>query len=115
MNAHHRTTFREIFESSREEAAFSAWDRAQTASRMRHVAQGRGNWRAARCLSRIKREAIQLVASILPEKLRVTLDSEWHMGLVSVRLEGRGRLHLPADVTIAKGPCRDNKEFYFVA
>ena len=105
MNAHHRTTFREILEASREEAAFSAWERARTASRLRHAAQTCGNWRAARRLSQIKRDAIQLVAFILPEQLHVTLDSDHHVGLVSVRLQGHGRLHLPANSSIGQAPA----------
>jgi hypothetical protein len=104
MNAIPRATFREILDGSRYESAVSAWERAQAASRLRNDAAARGNWRDARRLAQIKRDAIQLVACILPERLNVTLDSEFQIGLVSVRLEGHGRLHLPADVTIAKRP-----------
>ena len=102
MNAITRATFRGILDASRQEAAAAAWERAQVASRLRHGAAARGNWRDARRLAQIKRDAIQLVASILPDGLKVTLDSEFQIGLVSVRFEGHGRLHLPADVTIAK-------------
>jgi hypothetical protein len=104
MNATPRATFRDILDASRQEAAASAWERAQVASRLRHDAAARGNWRDARRLAQIKRDAIQLVACILPERLKVTLDAEFQIGLVSVRLEGHGRLHLPEEVTIAKRP-----------
>jgi len=104
VKTHPRSTFRDILDASRQEAAASAWERAQVASRLRHDAAVRGNWRDARRLAQIKRDAIQLVACILPERLKVTLDSEFQIGLVSVRLEGHGRLHLPAGVPIAKRP-----------
>ena len=45
----------------------------------------------------MKQDAIRLVASVLPEQLKITLDADYQVGLLSVRLKGHGRLHLPAD------------------
>ena len=99
-----RTTFREILEAVREQAGVHAWERACTASKMRRGAAARGDRRSARRLSKIKSDAIQLVATILPEKLKISLDSDYYVGLVSVRLEGHGRLHLPASSVVRKFP-----------
>ncbi len=99
-----RSTFREIFEATREQAAIHAWERACLASRVRRVAAARGDRRAARRLSKMKSDAIQLVAIILPEKLKITLDSDYQVGLVSVRLKGHGRLHLPANFEVRAHP-----------
>lgn len=95
-----RTTFRQILRATREQAALSAWQRACIASNLRHLAASRGDRRSARRLSWMKQEAIRLVASLLPNQLKITVDSEHHVGLVSVRLKGHGRLHLPANSSI---------------
>jgi hypothetical protein len=42
----------------------------------------------ARCLTR--------VAELLPAEVRVTIDHDYQIGLVSVHWPGHGRLHLPA-------------------
>jgi hypothetical protein len=99
-----RQTFREIVETSREEAAVSIWERARLASRLRHAAAVQGNRRAARCLSKMQQDAVRLAAVVAPELLNTTIDSDYHVGLVSVRFEGHGRLHLPADFTIENVP-----------
>jgi hypothetical protein len=94
------TTFREIFEAARQEAAISAWERARHASSLRHLATARGDRRGARRLSEIKKDAIRRVAFVLPEQLIVTLDADEQIGLLSVLLKGHGRLHLPADTDL---------------
>lgn len=101
MKATRSITFREILESSREQAATSAWKRARCASRLRHLAVARGDRQAARRLSELKREAIRLAAFVLPEKVKVTIDGDYHVGLVSVCLEGHARLHLPAGSVVS--------------
>lgn len=90
------STFREILESSRQQAAASAWERARQASSLRHAAAARGDRRAADLLSHLKREAIRLAAFVLPEQVQVTIDGDSQIGLLSIRFQGRGRLHLPA-------------------
>ena len=99
-----RTIFREIVQDTREQAAANAWERARIASNLRHLAINRGDRQSARRLSWMKQEAIQLVASLLPDQLKITLDSDHHIGLVSVRFEGHGRLHLSANSSIGKAP-----------
>jgi hypothetical protein len=95
-------TFREILESTRHAAGISAWERARQASSLRHVATARGDRRGARRLSELKKEAIRLVAIILPEQLKITLDSDQQIGLLSIQLKGHGRLHLPADTDLPR-------------
>ena len=47
-------------------------------------------------LSQLKIEAIRLAAFLLPEQVKVTIDDDNQIGLLSIRLQGHGRLHLPA-------------------
>ena len=103
MTPHSMNTFRDILESTRRDAATSAWERARRASSLRHLAVARGDRHGARCLSQIKKDAIRLVAFVLPEHLKITLDSDKHIGLISVRFDGHGRLHLPADSDLLAG------------
>ena len=110
MRSEATITFREIVESTRQKAGLAAWERARQASTLRHLAVARRDCRGARRLSQMKKDAIQLVAFVLPEQLHVTIDSDKHIGLLSVRLDGHGRLHLPADSFLSKtraddGPC----------
>lgn len=93
-------SFRQILQATREPTAVTAWQRARIASNLRHLAASRGDRRSARRLSWMKQEAIRLVASLLPGELKITVDSDNHVGLVSVRLTGHGRLHLPANSSI---------------
>lgn len=97
MRAREALTFHEILECTRPQAAISAWTRARQASVLRHVAVTHGNKRAASVWSETKLEAIQRVAFLLPEQVTITIDSEYQVGLLSVSLEGHGRLHLPAN------------------
>jgi hypothetical protein len=91
-----RTTFREIVDASREEAAEAAWERAKRASTLRgSFAARRRLSEAGRC-GEAKAAALKLVSTLLPDEVRVTIDDDYQVGLVSVRWKGHGRFHLPA-------------------
>ena len=91
-----RRTFREIVDESRPQAAQQAWERAKTTSAIRHHLRDRRRNSAARHLGRIKHAAISRAIELAPEQVRVTLDTDFQVGLLSIRFNGRGRLHLPA-------------------
>lgn len=91
-----RQTFREIVDASRRQAARQAWARAKTASALRRAMHDRRRHNAARRLSHIKHAAVARAVELAPEQVRVTLDTDFHVGLLSVRFIGGGRLHLPA-------------------
>lgn len=95
-----RKTFRETVNETAQASAQAAWDRAKLASRLRHVAAGQGRRRTARLLGDVKREAISRVLRLQPGTVRVTLDSDYHVGLLSIRWLGHGRLHLPANTNL---------------
>jgi hypothetical protein len=48
-------------------------------------------------MGELKARCVARVAEILPEQVRVTIDRDYQVGLISVRWPGHGRLHLPAD------------------
>jgi hypothetical protein len=91
-----RPTFREILDQSRVETAAAAWERARLASRLRRSLALLGKPRSARLLGALKACCLDRVADILPGEVRVKIDSDFQIGLVSVRWPGHGRLHLPA-------------------
>lgn len=91
-----RMTFNEILENTRKQAAETAWDRAAEASRLRHLLRANRKFAAARSCGEIKARALQLAASLLPESVRITIDGDRHIGLLSVRWKGRGCFHLPS-------------------
>jgi hypothetical protein len=93
-------TFAEIVEESRKAAAESAWNRAKQASQLRHLAVRSRHSRAARVAGRIKANAIRLVTHLVPEQVRVTVDRDYHVGFLSIRLNGHGKLHLPPGTTL---------------
>lgn len=92
----HRPTFRDLVEQTRKEAAGRAWERAKLASSMRHYAALTGQRRAARALASVKRRAVTRAMSLLPGEIRVSVDEDYHVGLLSIGWRGHGRLHLPA-------------------
>lgn len=96
---HHkaRMTFREILIQTRAAAAESAWRRATIASSLRRVLAARGDRRGAARLAEAKMAALRLVATLLPEQVKLTVDDDYQVGLVSIRWRGHGRFHLPAD------------------
>jgi hypothetical protein len=48
----------------------------------------------------LKAKAIRLAVSLAPEQFKVTIDDDYQIGLLSVRLTGHGRLHLPASTQL---------------
>lgn len=100
IRTNHRPTFRELLEQTRKAAAGLAWERAKLASSMRHYAAVTGQRRAARALASVKRRAVTRVISLLPGTIRVSVDEDYHVGLLSIGWRGHGRLHLPADTQL---------------
>lgn len=96
MTPQHRLTFRQILENSRVETATVAWERATAASRLRYGLASVGHHRGAEKLGKLKARYLERVVEILPEQVRVTIDQDYQVGLLSVRWPGHGRLHLPA-------------------
>lgn len=92
--------FRQICDSSRREAASAAWERASRASVLRRALTAQRRFTAARYCGEVKAQALRIAASLLPREVRVTIDADYQIGLVSVRWKGRGRFHLPADWTV---------------
>ncbi|GFO81276.1 MAG: hypothetical protein A49_09030 [Methyloceanibacter sp.] len=62
--------------------------------------QALGRTRSARLLGDVKRTAITRAIQLAFDEINVSIDSDRHIGLVSVRWAGQGRLHLPADVAL---------------
>lgn len=89
-------TFQEIIEASRPEAAALAWERGELAGQLRYEMIRSKNFRAARRFGDLKTRAFERAAEILPE-IEVKIDSDYQVGLLSVRWPGRGRFHLPPD------------------
>lgn len=107
MRREKRVSFREIFESSKEEAAESAWEKAKRASVLRRLLAAKNRFGGASRCSEIKSAALKLVASLLPEQVQVSIDDDYQVGLVTVGWKGHGRFHLPADWSIeASAPSR---------
>lgn len=96
MTPQHRLTFRQILEKSRVETATAAWERATAASRLRHGLMSAGHRRGARKLGDLKARCLGQAVEILPGQIRVTIDNDYQVGLVSIRWPGHGRHHLPA-------------------
>ncbi len=67
------------------------------ASRLRHLVAAQGAVAAARLLSRIKVAAVKRAILLAPEYVVVGIDSDYHIGLPSVRWQSKGRLHLPVN------------------
>lgn len=100
-------TFAQILVRTRREATHAAWDRALTASRLRHLAQGQGKPRAARVLSRVKGRALALVARLAPDAVRMRRDLAHPGAHLSLQLRQRGRLHVPPahELELLAGPA----------
>ena len=90
------TTFQQILEGLNAEIAETAWQRAWIASRMRHAAVRQGRNKTARILADIKANALRTAATINPAEVKVGIDGEYQIGLLSVYWAGHGQLHLPA-------------------
>ena len=96
-----RKTFQESLRETALASAETAWDRAKLASRLRHAAAHQGHSGTARRLGRLKRDAIRRVLLLQPGTVRVTVDSDYQVGMLSVRWFGHGSLHLPADASLS--------------
>lgn len=96
MTSKNTLTFRQILETTRIDAAQAAWTRAKLVSRLRHGMADRGRGRTVRRLGQLKLDAIRHALSLVPERIKVTIDDDYQVGLISVRWPGHGNLHLPA-------------------
>lgn len=96
-----RRTFAQMKNETRWDAARRAWDRARVVSSFRHHAQSQQQCRLAKALGCVKQAAINRALQLAPEQIHVTFDTDYHVGLLSVRFNGRGRLHLPAAAEVA--------------
>ncbi len=99
-NKSERFTFKQLLGSCREKNTKTAWERACTASSLRHVASRNGLGRTAKILSGIKERALRRAAAILPDEIHIGIDSDYQIGLVSVTWRNHGRLHLPAQAVM---------------
>jgi hypothetical protein len=95
MAKSHRPTFRQHLEETHIEAAIFAWDRATAASRLRHGLVAQGRRRDARMMGELKARCLGRAREILPGEVRVTTDTDYLVGMVSVPWRGHGRRHLP--------------------
>ena len=96
-----RPTFRQVVADGRVAAARRAWNRAEAASCLRHVAAAQGRRRAARVLADVKMTAIRRAMQLAPEHLTLGIDDEYQIGLPVIRWYGHRALHLP--VSVAQG------------
>jgi hypothetical protein len=64
---------------------------------MRQYAATTGQHRAARALASIKRRAVTRAISLMPGVIRVSVDEDYYVGLLSIGWRDHGRLHLPAN------------------
>ena len=101
-----RISFRQIRETSRVQAAESAWQRADQASGLRQLLRSQRRFTSAGRCGEMKADALQLVSVLMPEEVRWTIDDDFQIGLVSVRWVGHGRFHLPAGATLTAAPSR---------
>jgi len=96
----HTPCFNEILQTAHDDAADAVWQRAETASALRHLCQSRGRRgrRSQRILGDLKKKSIDHLREVAPELVNLGLDSTYQVGLVSVCYRNRHRLHLPASV-----------------
>ena len=97
LRGQHRLTFKELLRETQEDAASTLWAKAKLASDLRHVSRTSGGWWQARTLGRLKKKHVRRAIELAPAQIRVTIDDDYQVGLLSVRWEGHGWLHLPAD------------------
>jgi hypothetical protein len=93
--AERRRTFAQILEITRDEAARTAWRRAELASRVRHVAAAAHDCRAAQAAARIKQLAILHTRRLLPTRVEIMPDDRFDQETFRIVLRGSGALHLP--------------------
>ena len=94
---HRRRTFAQILDDTRDQAARTAWRRAEWASRVRHLAAAAHDRHAARAASRIKRQAILHVRGLVPGRIQIMPDDRFGQETFRIVLRGLGTrpLHLP--------------------
>jgi len=85
-----------MVEEVRVQTAQAAWKRARQASALRQATYATSKKAAAR-FADLKERAIDRAVAIVPELIQITIDSNYQLGMLSVRWPGHGRLHLPAD------------------
>lgn len=91
-----KPSFQQMVEDSREDAAERTWAKAKTISGMRHAALKSGKRRQAKALAAIKARLIKRTIEILPDQVKIAVDDDYLVGLLSIRWKGHGKLHLPA-------------------
>lgn len=92
--ARHRT-FQDHVQALRLENAARAFSRGKLASELRHCAAAAAHRNSARALGRLKRDALRTAVDIAPDFVRVGIDDDRHIGLLTIAFPGKGRLHLP--------------------
>ncbi len=91
-----KPTFREMVESTRQDAAEQTWARANAVSAMRHAMQKSGKRRQAKALAAMKVRLIKRTIELVPDQVKIAVDHDYMVGLLSIRWKGHGKLHLPA-------------------
>lgn len=91
-----RKTFSDLLEQERAAAAERVWAKAMAVSSLRRCVSATGRYRQARMLGEIKVSLIRRSLELAPEKVSIGIDDDYHIGLLSIRWSGCGRLHLPA-------------------
>ena len=97
-DSHGFTTLGKITRDASTGSSRSLWAKAKVASTLRHVAIRRRDIPAARILSDLKLRSIRRAVELAPHMYEVSIDSEYQIGLVSVRAEDGSMLHLPAAI-----------------
>jgi len=95
-----RKTFATILEETRIGSARIAWRRARAASALRREANKMSRFRTARALSIIKVTSVRRTFELAPEVIRIVIDDDLQIGLLSARCNDGSRLHLPAATNI---------------
>lgn len=90
-----RPTFQDQLKALRWDNAGRAFQRGRLASELRHCAAAASQRRTARVLSQLKQDAVRAALAIAPDLVRVGLDDDLHIGLLTIAFPGQGRMHLP--------------------
>lgn len=91
-----KPTFRQMVEDARQGAAEKTWEKANAVSAMRHAARKTGNRRQAKALAAMKVRLIKRTIELVPDQVKIAVDDDYMVGLLSIRWNGHGKLHLPA-------------------
>lgn len=96
-----QNTFQRIQHDSARDAALRIWDRAKHAGRMYHLLRQQSRYEQALKCAEIKESCLRRAIRLLPDEIKVSIDSTYQIGMLSVRWPGHGALHLPADVQLS--------------